>query len=228
MPIAKFPPVSESDEQGLLALGGDLHPESLILAYSQGIFPWPISDEYPLAWFSPDPRGVLDLKNLHLPKRLKRYAKKIPLDFQYNQDFHSIVEYCASVKRSDHSGTWITQDIKDAYQALFDMGFAYCLGAYQDKKLVAGIYGTCIGDCISGESMFTFIDHGSKLCLIYLMKSLEVAGINWLDTQMVTPVVESLGGIEISREDFMKRLSLRKNVARTHIFIEHEQHYFSL
>lgn len=223
MPIVEFPPLSESDEQGLLAVGGDLHPKSLILAYKQGIFPWPISDDYPLAWFSPDPRGVLDVEDVHVPSRLRRYFKKLNLSFRYNQNFSMIVSECAKAKRSDHTGTWITDDIIQSYTSLFQLGHAYCLGAYQNDHLVAGIYGTCIGDAISGESMFTKVDNGSKICLLYLMKSLELAGLEWLDTQMVTPVVQSLGGKEIPRENFVERLSKRKDVDRSHIFVEHDE-----
>ena len=223
MPITKFPPLEMCDEQGLLAVGGDLHPDSLILAYKNGIFPWPVSQEYPLAWFSPDPRGILDWQNLHVPKRLKRYYQNMAIQFKFNKEFSNIIKNCAQTKRPGQDGTWITQDIIESYQVLFELGHAYCLGAYQNNKLVAGLYGTCIGDIICGESMFTTIDNGSKLCLLYLMKTLENAGITWLDTQMVTPVVESLGGKEITRHEFVQRLQKRKDVPRAHIFIEHDQ-----
>lgn len=206
MPVAEFPPISQADTDGLLAIGGDLHPESLVLAYSQGIFPWPISDEYPLAWFSPDPRGVIFTKDLHISRRLKRYQRSIPLEFKFNTNFHEVIKQCALAKRKDQDATWITSEIIAGYQALFNHGLAYSFEGYQDGKLVTGIYGTGIGDALSGESMYTLIDQGSKLCLLKLIEILSINNIDWLDTQMVSPVVKQLGGVEIPRTEFLNLL----------------------
>ena len=208
MPVASFPPLHYADEQGLLAVGGDLHPESLLLAYRQGIFPWPISEEYPLAWFSPDPRGILETKDLHVPRRLKRYFSKLDLKITMNQAFEEVIKACASVKRHNQMSTWITPEIIEGYCELHKLKQAYSLEAWEDDQLVAGVYGTCIDGVVSGESMFTTIDHASKFCLVYLMNYLDQRGVTWIDTQMVSPVVAQLGGKEVSREYFIEKLKI--------------------
>ncbi|QDK41255.1 leucyl/phenylalanyl-tRNA--protein transferase [Bacteriovorax stolpii] len=206
MAIAQFPPVDTADEHGLLALGGDLELESLLLAYSKGIFPWPISSEYPLAWFSPDPRGILAFEKLHMSKSLRKFLRKSPYEVKFNTNFEAVIMNCAQVPRSDNQGTWITQDIINAYINLFKNGFAYSVETYLDERLVGGIYGVCINKFYSGESMFHIEDNASKVALISLLYQLHQQGIGWIDTQMVTPVVESLGGVSIPRETYLKML----------------------
>ena len=232
MAVLKFPPVSTADENGLLALGGDLEIPTLVLAYRSGIFPWPISDEFPLAWFSPDPRGVIDFDDLNLNKRFLRYLKNNNLSFTANKDFEGVIENCSSVPRTSQSGTWITKEVIESYTAMYDKGFAYSLEAWQDKgtdnqELVGGIYGVCINGIITGESMFHKAPNASKFCLVALLALLKRAGINWLDTQMVTPVIKSLGGKEISRDDFLSRISQAPVRTRAEIFPENlEQDIF--
>lgn len=206
MAIVAFPPVEESDENGLLALGGDLEVESLLLAYSQGIFPWPISEEYPLAWFSPDPRGVLLFDKLHLSKSFRKFLKKNPYEVRFNTNFEAVIMNCASVIRNDQPSTWITQEIINAYIELYKLGFAYSVETYLENRLVGGVYGVCINRFYSGESMFHLEDNASKVALVSLMYMLKQRDIGWLDTQMVTPVVKSLGGVEIPRETYLKML----------------------
>lgn len=206
MAIVAFPPVEESDEHGLLALGGDLEVDSLLLAYSQGIFPWPISEEYPLAWFSPDPRGILIFEKLHLSKSFRKFLKKNPYEIKFNTNFEAVIMNCARVKRSDQPSTWITQEIINAYIELHKLGYAYSIETYLDERLVGGVYGVCINRFYSGESMFHLEDNASKVALVSLMYMLKQRDIGWLDTQMVTPVVESLGGVEIPRETFLQML----------------------
>ncbi len=206
MAILAFPPIEESDEHGLLALGGDLEVESLLLAYSQGIFPWPINDEYPLAWFSPDPRGILAFDKLHLSKSFRKFLKKNPYEVKFNTNFEAVIMNCANVIRNDQPSTWITEDIINAYIELHKLGFAYSVETYLDERLVGGVYGVCINRFYSGESMFHLEDNASKVALVSLMYMLKQKDIGWLDTQMVTPVVESLGGIEIPRETYIKML----------------------
>lgn len=208
MAIAGFPPVESADEHGLLALGGDLEVESLLLAYSQGIFPWPISKEYPLAWFSPDPRGILAFEKLHLSKSLKKFLINNPYEVRFNTNFEAVIMNCALVKRSDNQGTWITDEIINGYIELYKRGFAYSVETYEDDHLVGGVYGVCINRFYSGESMFHKADNASKVALISLLYQLHQKGIGWLDTQMVTPVVESLGGVEIPRETYLKMLKI--------------------
>lgn len=208
MAIVDFPPLEQADEHGLLALGGDLELESLLLAYTRGIFPWPISEEYPLAWFSPDPRGILAFDKLHLSKSLRKFLKKNPFEIRFNTNFEAVIRKCAQVPRSDNQGTWITQDIIDGYINLHRHGFAYCVETYLDDNLVGGVYGVCINRFYSGESMFYTADNASKVALIALLYQLKQKDIGWIDTQMVTPVVESLGGVEITRETYLKMLEV--------------------
>ena len=208
MAIADFPPVDTADEHGLLALGGDLEVESLLLAYSRGIFPWPISEEYPLAWFSPNPRGILAFEKLHISKSLKKFLKSNPYEVKFNTDFESVIMNCAMVARSDNQGTWITQEIINSYIKLHKEGYAYSVETYLDGNLVGGVYGVCINRFYSGESMFHKADNASKVALIALLYSLNKQNIGWLDTQMVTPVVESLGGVEIPRDTYLKMLEV--------------------
>jgi leucyl/phenylalanyl-tRNA--protein transferase len=208
MAIADFPPVEHADEHGLLALGGDLDLESLLLAYTRGIFPWPISEEYPLAWFSPDPRGILAFDKLHLSKSLRKFLKKNPYEIRFNTNFEGVIMNCAKVSRAENQGTWITEDIINSYINLHKKGFAYSVETYLDNVLVGGVYGVCINRFYSGESMFHTADNASKVALIALLYQLKQKDIGWLDTQMVTPVVESLGGVEIPRETYLKMLAI--------------------
>ena len=206
MAIAEFPPIENADEHGLLAIGGDLEVDSLLLAYSQGIFPWPISKQYPLAWFSPDPRGILIFEKLHLSKSFRKFLKKNPYEIKFNSNFEAVIMNCARVKRNDQSSTWITPEIINAYIELHKLGFAYSIETYLDDRLVGGVYGVCINRFYSGESMFHLEDNASKVALVSLMYMLKQRDIGWLDTQMVTSVVESLGGVEIPRETYIKML----------------------
>ena len=208
MAITAFPPVNESDEHGLLALGGDLEIETLLLAYSQGIFPWPISEEYPLAWFSPDPRGILAFDKLHLSKSFRKFLKKNPYQVKFNTNFEAVIMNCAQVKRSGQDSTWISQDIIDSYIKMHQQGFAYSIETYLEDRLVGGVYGVCINSFYSGESMFHLEENASKVALVSLLYLLKQRDIGWIDTQMVTPVVESLGGIEIPRDIFLKMLDV--------------------
>lgn len=218
MPV-KFPDVELASEDGLLAVGGTLEPEVLKEAYTHGIFPWPVSKELPLTWFAPDPRGVIKLDNFHIPRSLAKFLKKNPFEMSFNRDFDQVISNCAEQKRKHEAGTWINSGIMDGYKKLFKQGSAYSVEAYKDGELVGGLYGVCIGEIISGESMFHSKTNASKACLVHLVSTLKKAGLSFLDTQMVTPVVDSLGGEEISRQEFMlmlERLDIRRS--RSEIF----------
>jgi leucyl/phenylalanyl-tRNA--protein transferase len=228
--VVNFPPVETADENGLLALGGDLEIPTLILAYRQGIFPWPINEDFPLAWFSPDPRGIIAFKDLKVNKRLSRYFKKSDLTFKANTNFKDVIENCAQAKRRDQAGTWITQEVLDGYIHLFNKELAYSIEAYENDKLVGGVYGVCINGIITGESMFHSVDNASKFCLVLLLNLLNEAGIDWLDTQMVTPVIKALGGSEIPRRDFIRKLGRNPLKMRSEIFPQEitKEHWPSL
>ena len=202
MAILKFPPIEAADETGLLAIGGDFEVSSLLLAYSQGIFPWPINNEFPLAWFSPDPRGILKYENLHISKSLLKFLKKNSYKVTFNQDFHAVIMNCATVKRKEGSGTWITPELREAYIELYKNNYAYSVEVYQNEKIVGGLYGVWINKFVSAESMFHIADNASKIAVIFLMEKLFALGIDWIDTQMLTPAVEQLGGHYITRAEF--------------------------
>jgi leucyl/phenylalanyl-tRNA--protein transferase len=201
-----FPPVESATEDGLVAIGGDLEVDTLTAAYQQGIFPWPISIEFPLAWFSPDPRGILDFSDLHLPRSFEKYLRKHAYQITFNQAFDEVIRECARIKRKGQSQTWITPEIIMGYEKLFKKSHSYSVDVWKEDKLVGGVYGVCFGEFFSGESMFSREENASKVGLYYLIKHLSDRGIKWLDTQMVTPVVESFGGKYIPRSSFLDRL----------------------
>lgn len=201
-----FPPIEDATEDGLVAVGGDLEVDSLVTAYQQGIFPWPISVELPLAWFSPDPRGVIFLDEIHLPKSFEKFLKKNPFRVTYNQRMKEVILECARVPRKNQPGTWITPDIIKGYEKLHHEGLAYSVEVWNEDTLVGGVYGVTMGEFCSGESMFMKEDNASKVGLWTLLQYLKAKGLRFLDTQMVTSVVEQFGGKYIDREEFLDML----------------------
>ena len=206
-----FPPVDTATEDGLVAVGGDLEVDTLLEAYHRGIFPWPLSTypaniNLPNTWFSPDPRGVLLFEHLHVSRSFIKFLKKTPFYVTFNQAFSEVINQCAMMVRKDQPGTWITPSIITAYQKLFEEGHAYSVEVWREKKLVGGMYGVIIGEFVSGESMFMLEDNASKQGLYTLLVHLEDKGIHWLDTQMVTPVVQQFGGGYLPRKTFIRML----------------------
>jgi leucyl/phenylalanyl-tRNA--protein transferase len=201
-----FPPVEDATEDGLVAVGGDLEVDTLVTAYRSGIFPWPISADLPLAWFSPDPRGVLELSELHLPRSFRKFLKTHEYRVSFNEAFPEVIRSCARIARPGQPGTWITPEIIDGFTRLHREGLAYSVEVWEGQELLAGVYGVSMGEFFSGESMFTRVDNGSKLALQSLAQRLAVRGVRYLDTQMVTPVVEHFGGKFIPRKDFLRYL----------------------
>ena len=206
MPIREFPPIEYADENGLLAMGGDLHPLSLMLAYRNGIFPWP-TEGIPLAWFSPPERAVLVFEELHIPRSLERERKRSSLRFTIDQAFKAVITACSTAHRPGQNGTWITPDMKEAYVDLHKAGFAHSLEAWQDDKLVGGIYGVDVDGAFAAESMFYEEPYASKLALLALIDHLKARGGTWMDIQVMTPHMERLGGRVISREQFLEALT---------------------
>jgi leucyl/phenylalanyl-tRNA--protein transferase len=208
MAIAAFPPVSSADDDGLLAMGGDLEIPSLLLAYTQGIFPWPL-DKKTLAWFAPPERAILELRSLHINRSLKRAIRDDLFTVEYNTDFHGVISRCASAKnRKGQRGTWITPAMVSAYTALHESHFAQCIACYKDQELVGGIYGVSIGGFFAAESMFYSAPNASKVALYALVSSLATHGYSWIDLQVINPFTESMGAITITRDEFSERLSV--------------------
>lgn len=214
-----FPPVEEATEDGLVAVGGDLETDTLVAAYQQGIFPWPVSVELPLAWFSPDPRGVIFMDEIHVPRSFEKFLKKNPFRVTFNQRMREVIFECARVPRKDQPGTWITPDIISGYEKLFKADLAYSVEVWKDDQLVGGLYGVVMGEFVSGESMFMKEDNASKFALYSLLQLLKSKGIKFLDTQMVTNVVESFGGDYIDRVEFLDMIKeLNWNKSKDQIF----------
>ncbi len=198
-----FPPIETATEDGLIGVGGDLKVETLVAAYSQGIFPWPISSEYPLTWFSPDPRGILMVNEFHCSRSFKKFVKNTDLIVRFNCDFAAIMKACQEAVRPTQHSTWITHPMVKAYVKLFEAGHAFCVGIYQNELLVGGLYGVKIGQYYAGESMFHQVDNASKLALYALMEKFKEHDIPWLDTQMVTEITSAMGAKEIPRSYFL-------------------------
>jgi leucyl/phenylalanyl-tRNA--protein transferase len=201
-----FPPIEEATEDGLVAVGGDLETDTLVTAYRLGIFPWPVSVELPLAWFSPDPRGVLFLDELHVPRSFEKFLKKNEFKVTFNQKMKEVILECARIPRKNQPGTWITPEIVKGYEKLFNEDLAYSVEVWKEDELVGGLYGVVMGEFISGESMFMKEDNASKVALYSLLVHLKARGIRFLDTQMVTPVVEAFGGKYIERAEFLDHI----------------------
>lgn len=212
MAIISFPPVENATEEGLLGFGGDLEISSLLMAYKKGIFPWPISSECPLAWFSPDPRGILRYGDLKVSTSLKKILRQNKFEVKFNQNFSGVIMGCRDTHQKNSHSTWITEELILAYINLFFSGHAYSVEVYLDQKLAGGIYGVVLGALVTGESMFHIESNASKVALVHLMNHLHKFKIEWIDTQTVTPFIKTMGGTEISRDEYLKilRLSLRR------------------
>lgn len=203
----KFPNPEQADAHGLLCVGGDLKPETLIEAYSHGIFPWPQKD-VPLLWFSPPQRGVLFFEKLKVPKTLKKQMAKKPFEITMNKDFSGVIENCARVPRNE-GGCWIIPEMVEAYKRLHQMNLAFSVEAWQQGNLVGGLYGVEIQGVFSGESMFFKESGASKICLVHLANHLKAEGHQWMDIQMVTPVLKTFGGEYVSRKTYLVMLEDR-------------------
>lgn len=201
-----FPDPRTAGDDGLLCVGGDLRVETLVSAYSLGIFPWP-QEGLPLLWFSPERRGILDFADVHWPRRFLQEVKKLPFQITFNKAFKDVIHGCANVPRSHETGTWILPPIEGAYARFHQAGFAHSVECWRDGRLVGGLYGVFVKGVFSGESMFHLESGASKHCLFALVSKLREHGIEWIDTQMVTPVLETFGGKYISRDEFLLRLN---------------------
>ncbi len=198
-----FPPVDSATDDGLLAYGGDLSPERLLLAYKSGIFPWYNAGE-PILWWAPDPRFVLFLDEFVLRKSLKKRMKHF--EIRYDTAFSEVMRECGSIEREGQKGTWIIPELIEAYSVLHDMGYAHSIEAWQDGKLVGGLYGVMIGKMFFGESMFAKVRDASKVAFATLIERLKYEGFTMIDCQIPSAHLKSLGAREISRKEFMQHL----------------------
>ena len=207
MPIKEFPPIEQADESGLLAVGGDLSVQSLLLAYKSGIFIWPLDKKH-LTWFAPPKRAILEFDNFHTSKSFLKTLKKDIFEIRINFDFRSVISQCAKVPRKENRGTWITNDIIDSFTNLHKSGYAHSYETWLNGELVGGIYGVQINNFFGAESMFHTHSEASKVALFYCIQDLANQGITWLDCQIQNEFLEKLGVIEISREKFMEKLAI--------------------
>lgn len=199
-----FPPV-EHAEDGLLAVGGDLRPERLVLAYTKGIFPW-YSRGQPILWHSPDPRMVLRAEGLHVPKSLAKTLRQGTFTFSLDTSFAEVIEQCARTKRAGQGETWITADMKRAYLGLHRKGLAHSVEAWRDGSLAGGLYGVSLGAVFFGESMFTKVPDASKAAFVTLVRQLVAWGITLVDSQVFTPHLARFGATEWPRRQYLQAL----------------------
>jgi leucyl/phenylalanyl-tRNA---protein transferase len=196
-----FPPVEDAEEDGLLAVGGNLSKERLLLAYKSGIFPW-FEEKVPM-WWCPDPRFVLYPQHLKVSKSMQQLFKKQAFDFRINTAFSAVIQHCKSAFRPGQYGTWITKEVEIAYNDLHKAGYAHSAEVWQNNQLMGGLYGIKMGKVFFGESMFSLVSDASKYAFISYVNQLVTEGIQLIDCQVYTPHLESLGATMISRDYFM-------------------------
>ncbi|WP_411029025.1 leucyl/phenylalanyl-tRNA--protein transferase [Spongiimicrobium sp. 3-5] len=201
----EFPPVEEANMEGLLAVGGDLSPERLLLAYRNGIFPW-FSEDTLILWWSPDPRMVLFPEKIRISKSMRKILASNRFKLTKNQKFEEVLLQCANIARDGQEGTWITTEMQFAYKRLHRQGYAVSYEVWENSNLVGGLYGVDLGNVFCGESMFSKTSNASKFALIKLAGELQKNGYKFIDCQLHTKHLESLGAEEIPRTQFVKLL----------------------
>jgi len=204
-----FPPVESADENGLLAIGGDLSPKRLILAYKSGIFPW-FNEGEPIIWYSPPERMVLFPNDLKVSKSMEKVLKNGNFRISFNEHFTEVIHHCKSIDRPGQGGTWITREMQQAYIALHELGYAKSVEVWQEDRLVGGLYGIDLGHIFTGESMFSLVSNASKVAFIYLNEILKEKNYVLLDCQVYNEHLASLGALEIPRDVFMQYLAQEK------------------
>ena len=210
-----FPDPNDAEETGLLAVGGDLSPERLLLAYKSGIFPW-YSEDDPVLWFSPDPRLIFELEEYKPGRTLRKLLNSGKYEVRIDTDFDAVIKSCATIARDGQSGTWITDEMLKAYTKLFEMGYAHSFETYFNGEIVGGLYGVSLGGAFFGESMFHFEKDASKVAFHFLVLKCIESNFDFIDSQVPTEHMKQLGCIQISRDKFLKRLnnSLEKETVK--------------
>lgn len=200
-----IPPPEEATEEGLVAIGGDLHPERLLRAYREGIFPWYNVGE-PILWWSPDPRMVLEPGQLHVQKSLRPVLRRPSVKVTYNRCFSEVMTACGDIPRPGQDGTWITEEMLEAYEQLHELGWAHSVETWYDGELVGGLYGIAMGKFFFGESMFSRQSDASKVALVRLCQRLQEEQFELIDCQVATPHLHRMGAREVPRAEFLQRL----------------------
>jgi len=198
-----FPNPELANNEGILAIGGDLSVERLLLAYYNGIFPW-FSEGEPIIWWSPDPRFVLFPQEISISKSMKKVLRNKQYRITFDTCFEEVIHYCAALRRHE---TWITSDMIEAYCKLHEAGYAHSVEAWFQEKLVGGLYGVSLGRCFFGESMFSIMDNASKAALIVLSSKLQEKEFIMIDCQVYSKHLESMGAVRIPRNVFLEHLS---------------------
>lgn len=201
-----FPPVEMANKDGILAIGGNLNPERLLLAYRSGIFPWYNEDE-PIVWWSPDPRFVLFPEKLKVSKSMQTVLNNGKFRFTINRAFTTVIQNCKTAPRKDQEGTWISTGIQNAYTQLHQLGHAHSAEAWLNGELVGGLYGVRIGNIFFGESMFSKVSNASKFAFIKYIQQLRKENVMLIDCQVYTPHLESMGAGMIDRKKFIELIS---------------------
>ncbi|MDH4232685.1 MAG: leucyl/phenylalanyl-tRNA--protein transferase [Nitrospirota bacterium] len=200
-----FPPPELAENNGLLAAGGDLSEERLLLAYSMGIFPW-YSDGSPILWWSPDPRLVLLPGELKVSRSLRQVIKKCVFTVTRNTAFEEVIRHCAEIRRKGQRGTWLTEEMIDAYIRLHRAGYAHSVESWHDGELEGGLYGIALGKAFFGESMFAKRSNASKVAFVAHVEHLRASGCHFIDCQVATAHLKSLGAKEVTRKTFLRML----------------------
>lgn len=206
-PSRYFPPAETADEDGLIGVGGEVTAEWLLDAYTHGIFPWPVEEmDEPMFWWSLDPRAILELDSLRVSKRLRRSSRSGRFKVTCDRDFGGVIRGCSEGPGRE-GGTWITPRMIRAYTRLAELGHAHSVEVWHEGRLAGGIYGVAVAGVFSGESMFTAVRDASKVALVHLVAHLRSRGYRLFDIQQLTPHMERLGAIEISRKAYLERLA---------------------
>ncbi|MGI9105215.1 MAG: leucyl/phenylalanyl-tRNA--protein transferase [Pyrinomonadaceae bacterium] len=201
-----FPDPRDAPYGDIIAVGGNLHPANLLSAYRQGIFPWPI-EGWPLTWFSPQERAILEFKNLNIPRSLAKVRRRAPFRLTIDRAFRHVIHACARIKRAHEDGTWITPEMLQGYCRLHELGHAHSVEAWEGDELIGGLYGVDAGGAFAGESMFYLRPNASKLALLHLIEQLQARGLDWLDIQVLTPHMLTLGAKTLTRAEFLHKLA---------------------
>lgn len=202
-----FPDPSDADEAtGILAVGGDLTPARLLLAYRKGIFPWYDEEQSPILWHAPAWRMVLPADRLHVSRSLRKAIRRAPYQVRFNTAFSAVLHHCANVPRPGQAGTWLNPDMRAAYRRLHTLGHAHCAEAWDGDRLVGGLYGVTLGGAFFGESMFALATNASKIVFVTLAQALYAAGYTLIDCQVYTEHLATFGAVEWPRRRFQRAL----------------------